>query len=177
MAMYQLSDDQVATIRIALRNEISTALAWQDSRASIDTALAALSSPAAGWELLPISQPLDAPDGPGDWWFEGRYKGPDANRFRCHYDVYEKNGTLCLFELEEFSVDILVGKWWRANPPWEQPVSAADTQREMLAMIDELLGLTSLPEHNWGDNDYAQRDRIQQRYGELIAQQPAPDAP
>lgn len=47
---------------------------------------------------------------------------------------------------------------------------ALDLQREMLAMIDELLVLAHRPEHSWDEKDYELRDRIAARHIEMVAQ-------
>lgn len=60
-----------------------------------------------------------------------------------------------------------------------EPTSVPNQLLEAMAMTEELLRLTYIPDHNWGDEEYQLRDRIIQRHAAIVAwldQQGATDA-
>lgn len=58
--------------------------------------------------------------------------------------------------------------WLTLRPrPALDAVPQPNTKRELMAMVDELLGLAHLAEHAWEDADYALLARIQARHAEL----------
>ncbi len=70
--------------------------------------------------------PLDTPDGPGWWAFEGRFNEEGAENFRYIFEVHEVDifGVTHLFAVisnDEVNVLNLTGKWWRIETPWAPP--------------------------------------------------------
>lgn len=83
---------------------------------------------------------LPAPDGPGDWWFEGHYilnDGSDGEDYRDYYKItVNSEGKLSIdFDIlgvDYFTVDNMVGTWWPATTPWQaQPRPALDAQESV----------------------------------------------
>lgn len=65
-------------------------------------------------------KPLDRPNAPGWWAFEGRFNEPGATDFRYVIEVVDVEGELVAIVSGDFEfVDALVGKWWKLKVPWE----------------------------------------------------------
>lgn len=77
-------------------------------------------------EVRALSQPLDAPDAPGWWAWEGYInyaKGCDPSRahrevVRVHWGSTTKQWQV-VREHGRHPASMLIGKWWKVQLPWE----------------------------------------------------------
>lgn len=73
----------------------------------------------AAWNRRAPAIPLDTPDGPGYWAFEGKGQG-DKTEFRAVNAVMGEIGALwSLRDNECKPVSFWTGRWWRLTMPWE----------------------------------------------------------
>jgi hypothetical protein len=70
--------------------------------------------------------PLDAPDAPGWWAFEGKHKGGlDKGHKTCYY-LIDLDGGLVVTDGEDEDPWVITvprrleGKWWKIAMPWEK---------------------------------------------------------
>jgi hypothetical protein len=67
---------------------------------------------------------LDAPDAPGWWAFEGVWDNGPGEKQRCFFFVVIEDDILKFSYKDKpgllFSVELLYGKWWRAQTPWQE---------------------------------------------------------
>lgn len=100
--------------------------------AEVDAALASLSVPVAS---------LDAPDGPGDWWFDG--VSNDTGRVLREHYVLEgmEDGLGMPFFGGHMHITHLKGKWYRAVTPWNrdtpQPAQSSDVVADTRLICDK----------------------------------------
>lgn len=82
----------------------------------LDAAIAALQQPAP---------PIDMPNGPGWWAFEGKVHKL-SKEYRSVGEVINIDGRM-LYHLDGYGlclVEYLIGKWYRLTMPWEQEQTA-----------------------------------------------------
>lgn len=73
-----------------------------------------------------LQEPLDAPDGPGWWAFEGHEDDDIGDRLRVVGQIIELPlSKQLIFEtrFQSYLVEYLRGKWYRLTIPWDQPVA------------------------------------------------------
>ncbi len=75
-----------------------------------------------------MTQPLDMPDGPGWWAFEGKSDDDEMEYRTVHLVLETRTGLLASGDNEFRHVSYWKGKWYRLTMPWEQPQPAAATR-------------------------------------------------
>jgi hypothetical protein len=65
------------------------------------------------------SEPLDTPDSPGWWAFEGGWKHNPSQQFKYIFEVSEHDGSLTATVVHDITLfSELDGKWWELVLPW-----------------------------------------------------------
>jgi hypothetical protein len=110
------------------------------------------------------AQPLDSPDGPGWWAFEGHWATFFPERaviFHRVYDVYLMTDEQWYFQMgnDGHPVGELTGKWWRISLPWDAPAppviaTARPQEQQWQSLPDDvgdaiagLIGFACNPDH------------------------------
>lgn len=96
------------------------------------------------------AQPLDMPDGPGFWAFEGQWNVSGALHFKRVWQVITVGGNLLIIGNDGLlPLNKVVGKWYRLTMPWDSPQPQPAIPDEVRSTLRELLEKTIAKHFGW----------------------------